>query len=769
MNRDVLLAIIDARDRVVELGFNPNQPRWPKGSPNGGKWIGKGAWKSSVQAHFRQAIKDVRNNEEDPVYPEQRMEWWRDLGSSVYKHAPVGSTFGEPLQQGQTSVVQVVRHPDGKEFVYKYMGEDTDEIDNELLTNRIAKVIGAPVVDVERLDADTIRMPKIEGHTLAYVESENPAAYKAALKSADAKRLTILDHITSNGDRHDGNVILTPEGRLVGIDHGRTFYGGGADSIFDLDYDNMPASQQELLDLKNKIEAQKHEIFTDSQMQYEYDQVMEMFDYFDDNTGVFMPKVDYSPPPPDPLRTDVLKPSASTLQARREAADALEKEMFALVMKGDKTPAETERAKVLLAAWLSYRNPRKPRTVGLNLAWNPFQPRWPKGTGQGGQWKGAGGISALRRMVMQDRGPNEPKLTKKQTTEYNNAVIKALGIKGSKPTPEEISTHLPDGHPSKIKPTARNKGQQVAPKKPLVIPPAPKKYPLPTKGGKPQPATPAKKPVLPPSPPLKPGQQRVERPISAPPIDYEGERERRQQEERARLIKQIEDEEERRFGHRDRSMNVSDKFENDNMTEQHLEVQKRVLANIDKVHKDGDLMVIKMTSDYIGSSNGQFERLMSDGRDMRRLDAITISPAAFHPDVTMTHEIGHFLDVRMLGKDHIGDGFHSNEDESAENQYLWNKIFSSRAWEQNIETTYSGDPRNRQYGEYLTSGHETFARAYAQWIALRSGDKAMQANIRKLAVMSSMSGFATQWSDEDFAPIARAMDALFRSRGLLKR
>lgn len=62
--------------------------------------------------------------------------------------------------------------------------------------------------------------------------------------------------------------------------------------------------------------------------------------------------------------------------------------------------------------------------------------------------------------------------------------------------------------------------------------------------------------------------------------------------------------------------------------------------------------------------------------------------------------------------------------------------------------------------EYYLRPREMFARAYAQYIALRSGDEVMLDQI--LRRKADFPG--TQWDDADFGPVAKAFDELFTAR-----
>jgi hypothetical protein len=61
---------------------------------------------------------------------------------------------------------------------------------------------------------------------------------------------------------------------------------------------------------------------------------------------------------------------------------------------------------------------------------------------------------------------------------------------------------------------------------------------------------------------------------------------------------------------------------------------------------------------------------------------------------------------------------------------------------------------------YLATGREMWARAYAQYVALRSKDVGLAMEVGKFA--------SQQWAWDDFEPIAAEMDKLFRNRGWME-
>jgi hypothetical protein len=70
---------------------------------------------------------------------------------------------------------------------------------------------------------------------------------------------------------------------------------------------------------------------------------------------------------------------------------------------------------------------------------------------------------------------------------------------------------------------------------------------------------------------------------------------------------------------------------------------------------------------------------------------------------------------------------------------------------------------------YALRTNELWARSYAQYIAVRSGDAAMMAELRKEQAEQRAAAvpITAQWQDDDFEPIARAFDAIFTQLGWL--
>jgi hypothetical protein len=111
------------------------------------------------------------------------------------------------------------------------------------------------------------------------------------------------------------------------------------------------------------------------------------------------------------------------------------------------------------------------------------------------------------------------------------------------------------------------------------------------------------------------------------------------------------------------------------------------------------------------------------------------------------HELGHRIDAGIGGTNWVTRSAYQPATE------VIDTIKGSNAFRTLVDST----PDEKIAG-YYTNEQELFARAYAQWIGQKTGVKIGTDRDRELGI---------QWADDDFAPIARKLDALFRAEGLL--
>lgn len=192
-----------------------------------------------------------------------------------------------------------------------------------------------------------------------------------------------------------------------------------------------------------------------------------------------------------------------------------------------------------------------------------------------------------------------------------------------------------------------------------------------------------------------------------------------------------------------------------------LDPTREALTAIDQVHGDGPLPEIPVGTSTARSRLGAYWS-SSTGEAKK----ITINVNGDHIRMTTAHEIGHFLDHHGIG----APGKWASE--RSDLLEVWRiAVKESQAY----KTLLSVKPgpvtivledgrqmsyyRDGKYLRYLQTTRELFARSYAQYVATRSGNAAMRAELDKL--VRDQVDIPTQWGDDDFAPIAQAFDKLF--------
>ncbi len=176
------------------------------------------------------------------------------------------------------------------------------------------------------------------------------------------------------------------------------------------------------------------------------------------------------------------------------------------------------------------------------------------------------------------------------------------------------------------------------------------------------------------------------------------------------------------------------------------DIQTAITA-IDAVHGDGDLPKLPI---YAKAGRGNLGEFVHRGSEAVQ---IGIKPDGSWPALTTAHELGHFLDHQVLG---TGGKWGSANSEA---------LAAFRAAVEGSETVKTIQALPESIGAYWLTKHELWARAYAQYVATRSGDATLLAQLDK-----ARGGLQPwrQWSDADFKPIAEAIDALFREKGWIK-
>ena len=124
--------------------------------------------------------------------------------------------------------------------------------------------------------------------------------------------------------------------------------------------------------------------------------------------------------------------------------------------------------------------------------------------------------------------------------------------------------------------------------------------------------------------------------------------------------------------------------------------------------------------------------------------------------MTTAHEVGHFLDHSGLQ----GGGYSIDAP---------GKLLRLLLQEIEKTETYKALAKARTRNlKYLMAHRELFARAYAQYVAWRSGDETMLGQIDRVLALQG-SNKLRQWPYADFLPLIYRFDRLFEAQGWLTR
>ena len=195
---------------------------------------------------------------------------------------------------------------------------------------------------------------------------------------------------------------------------------------------------------------------------------------------------------------------------------------------------------------------------------------------------------------------------------------------------------------------------------------------------------------------------------------------------------------------------------------------KRALAAIDRVHLAAGLPRIPLdTRRDDPRYRGHYRVKRNSGRAL----GIGIDPTDRLPEMTILHEIGHFIDHQALGDP---------------GSWASTRHLELLAWRQTVAATSSinrlheflrlndlelalitGSGKVSQHRDdvrYLLAYTETWARSYAQYIIVRSGEQVLLDQLATERTSGDVIWDLGQWSDEDFEPLATVIEALFRRK-----
>jgi len=159
---------------------------------------------------------------------------------------------------------------------------------------------------------------------------------------------------------------------------------------------------------------------------------------------------------------------------------------------------------------------------------------------------------------------------------------------------------------------------------------------------------------------------------------------------------------------------------------------------------------------------------------------IKISKYSTWSAASMVHEYGHYLDHHLFGDggskytSYGTSGVRGKDgyiDPTPECRPLMRKLYNSQAAQSlmsNLSQQFKDHNKEKiAIYKYYLSPSEMFARAYAQYVGLRSS-KLIHTQLHEMRKLYTEYGYHAQWEDKDFEPIAREFDRLFMKRKLLR-
>jgi hypothetical protein len=133
--------------------------------------------------------------------------------------------------------------------------------------------------------------------------------------------------------------------------------------------------------------------------------------------------------------------------------------------------------------------------------------------------------------------------------------------------------------------------------------------------------------------------------------------------------------------------------------------------------------------------------------------------------LTTAHEIGHYLDHRLIG----ADGKFGTETLSSPAVAAWLDTIRATPQVQRLqELLPDSTGALHSHLTYLVSPVELWGRSYGQYVGTRSGDADILAGVDHWLKSPDEWSSNRQWGKTDFEPVANAMDAIFKELGLLK-
>ena len=186
---------------------------------------------------------------------------------------------------------------------------------------------------------------------------------------------------------------------------------------------------------------------------------------------------------------------------------------------------------------------------------------------------------------------------------------------------------------------------------------------------------------------------------------------------------------------------------------------KITLAEIDKLHGIENLPVIPIKDSVSAKFQGQYSYYPNGNRPVD----IKLSKVSANPEMTLAHEIGHFIDNQVIPKT---SGYYASISSTIMEE--WRLAIANSSATMNLKGMVGDRAFIQKDVRYYLSTEEQWARSYAQWVGQKSGNVTMIAQSKVITERSYSPYSNSQWNEADFAPISTAIDNIFEKLGWLK-
>lgn len=187
---------------------------------------------------------------------------------------------------------------------------------------------------------------------------------------------------------------------------------------------------------------------------------------------------------------------------------------------------------------------------------------------------------------------------------------------------------------------------------------------------------------------------------------------------------------------------------------------KITLAEIDKIHSIENLPVIPIKDSVSVKFQGQYSFYANRNRPID----IKLSKVSVNPEMTLAHEIGHFIDNQVIPKT---SGYYSSI--SSPIMEEWRLAIANSSATMNLKSMVGNRAFDQKKVRYYLSAEEQWARSYAQWVGQKSGNITMMNQAKAITEYERNEPYKnSQWATDDFSPIGVAIDNIFKKLGWLK-